>query len=66
VESLGTRVSAGSLLNGEAGSGAKGRVAALDPPGWRGGPKSLGTWTHGSTGALPKLGCGFQYRGGTW
>jgi hypothetical protein len=26
-----TRVSAGSLLSGEAGSGVEGRVAALDP-----------------------------------
>jgi hypothetical protein len=52
VQSQRMRVSARSLFSDEAGSGAKGRVAASDPS-WMargGGVQSL--WTHASAGAL--------------
>jgi hypothetical protein len=57
-------VSAESLLSGEAGYGAEGRVAAPDPSWMARGVRSL--WACGSVGALPMLEGGFQYRGGTW
>jgi hypothetical protein len=50
VRSWGTRVSAGALLCGEAGSDAEGHVAALEPPRWRGGIRSH--MTHDSAGVL--------------
>jgi hypothetical protein len=45
VQSRRTHVSAGSLLSGEAGSSAQGRVAALDP-----------SWMAWGRGAVQSLG----------
>jgi hypothetical protein len=50
VRSQRTRVSAGSLLSVEAGSGAEGHMAVSDPSWMARGVQSL--WARGSVGAL--------------
>jgi hypothetical protein len=64
IQSRRTRVSGGALLSGEAGFGAKGRVAASDPS-WmaRRGPEALGTWQRRSP---PRRRRGARCRCGMW